>query len=70
MTSNKWNSLVLVPVQINHVNPCRVPKKSVVITTCTVKLLAPQIFTVHVCTRQLLKRTMPNIQLIHCHIAR
>ena len=37
---------------------------------CTVKVLAPQRFTVHVCTRQLLKRTMPNIQLLHCHIAR
>jgi len=29
-TSSTWNSLL----QINHVNPCRVPKKSVVILLC------------------------------------
>ena len=45
-------------------------KLFIIYATCTVKVLAPQRFTVHVCTRQLLKRTMPNIQLLHCHIAR
>ena len=34
-TSSTWNSLL----QINHVNPCRVPKKSVVILLCVCSII-------------------------------
>ena len=33
--TSKWNSLL----QINHVNPCRVPKKSVVILLCVCSII-------------------------------